>query len=87
MEGFASDPQEPWIQMVYNLVTPYLDDPPVPRSAPYFTDAAPLAAACGHPPTILLGPGEPSQAHQTDEFVLVHRIEDALAIYRKILRS
>ena len=87
MEGFASNPQDPWIQMVYKLVAPYLDDPPVPRGATYFTDAAPLAGACGQPPTILLGPGEPSQAHQTDEFVFARRIEDALKIYRKILRS
>ncbi len=87
MEGFASDPQDPWIQMVSKLVTPYVEELPVPRAAPYFTDAAPLAAACNRPPTILLGPGEPSQAHQTDEYVFTRRIEDALAIYRKILRS
>ena len=87
MEGFASDPQDPWIRTVYQLASPYLDDPPAPRAATYFTDAAPLTAAFDHPPTILLGPGEPTQAHQTDEFVFVHRIEDALGIYRKILQS
>jgi succinyl-diaminopimelate desuccinylase len=86
MEGFATDPQEPWIQLVYQLAAPYLDAPPVPCGATYFTDAAPLAAAYNQPPTILLGPGEPSQAHQTDEYVLTHRIEDALEIYRAILR-
>lgn len=86
MEGFASDPDDPWIQSVFQLATPYLDDPPVPRGASYFTDAAPLVAACNQPPTILLGPGEPSQAHQTDEYVFTRRIEDALGIYREILR-
>jgi succinyl-diaminopimelate desuccinylase len=87
MEGFATDPEDPWIQLVYQLTAPYLDDPPEPRGAAYFTDAAPLAAAYHQPPTILLGPGEPSQAHQTDEYVLTRRIEDALGIYREILQS
>ncbi|MDJ0803752.1 MAG: M20 family metallopeptidase [Desulfobacterales bacterium] len=86
MEGFASDPRDPWIRRVFDLAAPYLDEPPVPRGAPYFTDAATLAAAYGHPPAVILGPGEPSQAHQTDEFVVIRRIEDAQAIYRAILR-
>lgn len=87
MVGFASDPEEPWIQSVFRLVTPYLDESPVPRGATYFTDATTLAAAYGRPPTIILGPGEPSQAHQTDEYVDIRRIEDALMIYRAILQS
>mgnify|MGYP001556122305 FL=1 len=86
MEGFASDPQSPWIRRVFGLAAPYLSETPVPRAAAYFTDAATLAAAFGYPPAVILGPGEPSQAHQTDEFVVTHRIEDALSIYRAILR-
>ncbi len=87
MEGFASDQQDPWIQEVFRLVSPYLEEAPLPRGASYFTDAATLANAFGHPPTIILGPGEPSQAHQTDEYVTVQRIEDALSLYRSILQS
>ncbi len=86
MEGFASDPRNPWIQQVFDLAAPYLDESPVPRGAAYFTDAAPLAAAYDYPPAVILGPGEPSQAHQTDEFVVIRRIEDAISIYRAILR-
>lgn len=87
MEGFASDPQDQWIQMVFRRVRPYVDETPAPRGATYFTDAAALAAALGQPPTVILGPGEPSQAHQTDEYVAIQRIEDAIRIYRAILQS
>jgi succinyl-diaminopimelate desuccinylase len=86
MEGYATDPEDPWVQAICELVRPYLDGAPTLRGASYFTDAAPLAAAYSRPPTILLGPGEPAQAHQTDEYVAVHRVEDALQIYRRILR-
>ncbi len=86
MEGFSSDPENPWIRKVFHLAAPYLSETPEPRGAAYFTDAATLAAAYGHPPAVILGPGEPSQAHQTDEFVVIRRIEDALSIYRAILR-
>ncbi len=86
MEGFASDVRHPWIQKVFHLAAPYLDEAPEPRGAAYFTDAATLAAAYGYPPTVILGPGEPTQAHQTDEFVVIRRIEDALSIYRAILQ-
>lgn len=38
-------------------------------------------------PTIILGPGEQSVMHQTDEFVYVHRIEQAVRIYTEIARD
>ncbi len=87
MEGFASDFEDPWIKNIFSLVAPYVDQVPEPRGATYFTDAATLTAAFGNPPTVILGPGEPSQAHQTDEYVCTRRVRDALAIYRSILQS
>ncbi|MDJ0811043.1 MAG: M20 family metallopeptidase [Desulfobacterales bacterium] len=87
MEGFASDVEDPWIQNIFRLVRPFVDQTPEPRGAAYFTDAAALTAAYGNPPTVILGPGEPSQAHQTDEYVYTRRVRDALAIYRSMLQS
>ncbi len=87
MEGFASDFEDPWIQRVFHLVRPFVEQTPEPRGATYFTDAATLTAAYGNPPTVILGPGEPSQAHQTDEYVCIRRVQDALTIYRSILQS
>ena len=33
----------------------------------YFTDACALTPAYGTPPTVICGPGDADQAHQTDE--------------------
>jgi succinyl-diaminopimelate desuccinylase len=54
------------------------------RGAPYFTDASVLKPAMGDPPTVILGPGEIALAHQTDEYCLTERIEQAVAIYEEI---
>ncbi|MFK3781666.1 M20 family metallopeptidase [Agrobacterium sp. NPDC089420] len=55
--------------------------------APYGTDAAALAPGAGSPPTIILGPGAPAQAHQTDEYCEVQQIHDAEAVYRKLVNQ
>lgn len=57
-----------------------------PRSLPYLTDGAVLQKVC-NAPVIILGPGEPEQAHQTDEFCEISKIEEAVDIYRKIILS
>jgi succinyl-diaminopimelate desuccinylase len=58
-----------------------------PAAAPYFTDASVLTPAIGSPPTAIIGPGELALAHQTDEYCLVSRIEQATEIYSRMIRS
>lgn len=58
---------------------------PVPRGAPYFTDASALTPAFGDVPTVVIGPGEMDQAHQTDEHCAVSRLEEAFEIYRDLI--
>jgi succinyl-diaminopimelate desuccinylase len=41
----------------------------------------------GEVPTVVIGPGEMGQAHQTDEYCTVRRIEEASEIYRDLIRS
>ena len=55
------------------------------KTATYFSDASVLAPAIGAPPTLILGPGEPQLAHQTDEWCSVERIGQATTIYRRIM--
>ena len=55
------------------------------KTATYFSDASVLGPAIGTPPTLVLGPGEPHLAHQTDEWCSVERIEQATAIYRRVI--
>jgi succinyl-diaminopimelate desuccinylase len=47
-----------------------------------FTDAA---AAPGNLPTVILGPGKPQLAHQTDEYCQVARIVEAQEIFIEII--
>lgn len=54
------------------------------RGATFFSDASVFQPHYGCP-TILLGPGEPDQAHQVDEFCLVTRIPEAQAIYTRVI--
>jgi len=53
----------------------------------YFTDAAVLRDALGMPPVVILGPGEPELAHQTDEYCRVDRLYEAQALYSDLIRA
>jgi succinyl-diaminopimelate desuccinylase len=81
-----TDPAHPWMQSVFDVMAPLLGERPAPRTATYFTDAAALNLAYGRPPTVILGPGEPAMAHQTDEYCVVDRVEQAVAAYEEIIR-
>lgn len=87
MPSVATDPSDPWMRTVFDTVAAHTGHRPEPRGAAYFTDAAVLRTAARNPPTVLLGPGEPSQAHQTDEFVRLPRIAEATAIYTDLIRA
>jgi succinyl-diaminopimelate desuccinylase len=71
---------------VFELMTPILGERPKERAATYFTDASALTPAYGGVPTIVLGPGEPSLAHHTDEWCEVGRIGQAVEAYVEIAR-
>ncbi|MEK7214133.1 MAG: M20/M25/M40 family metallo-hydrolase, partial [Chloroflexota bacterium] len=86
VEGVWTDPDHPWLQEVFDLAAPFLGARPAVRAAPYFTDASWLTPAYGGPPTVILGPGEMEQAHQTDEYCRIDRIEQAVELYEAIAR-
>lgn len=86
VQGMASDPENNWIQDVFRIMSDYLGEEPVPRGAPYFTDASILTPAFDRIPTIVLGPGEPKMAHQTDEYCMVDKLAPAVDAYQKIGR-
>ncbi|GLZ52408.1 M20/M25/M40 family metallo-hydrolase [Actinomycetospora sp. NBRC 106378] len=56
-----------------------------PGYATYFTDAAVLADALGGAAVIVCGPGDPDQAHVTDETCSVARLEEAVVAYGRLL--
>ena len=79
--SIETSPNNPWVQDVYRLMAPYMNEAIEPRAMTAFTDASALTPAYGHPPTIILGPGEMAQAHQTDEYCFMTRIEEATEAY------
>jgi succinyl-diaminopimelate desuccinylase len=82
--GVWTEPATAWVQDVFDIMAPLLGERPDARALPYFTDGSILAEAYGGAPTVILGPGEAAQAHQTDEYCLVERIEQAAEAYTRI---
>ena len=58
--------------------------PAAPAPVPFATDAGYLTPAYGDPPTVILGPGETEQAHKTDEWCSLTRIEQAVELYAEL---
>ncbi len=85
--SIETDPDDKWIQDVYDTMEKYLKKRPEPSMVTYFTDAAFLTPAFGNPPTVLLGPGEAKMAHVTDEFCHISRIEEAKEAYIEIVKK
>ena len=80
-----TDPNEAWVQRVFEICRPILKEKPEARTAPYMTDAANLRKVYAGAPTVVLGPGEAAMAHQTDEYCNMERIRQSVAIYEAII--
>ena len=81
-----TDPHDPWLREVFEVARAVAGVGDEIAAAPYFTDASELTPVLGNPPTVILGPGELALAHQTDEYCLVSRIEEATEIYAQLIR-
>jgi succinyl-diaminopimelate desuccinylase len=81
----SNNEDDPFIQMVYNICESEGVISARSRSLPYLTDGSVLQDHYHNVPTIILGPGQPEQAHQTDEYCLISKIEQAVNIYKKII--
>jgi len=86
-ESVWTEPQEAWVQRVFEICKPILKETPEARAMPYMTDAANLRKVYAGAPTLILGPGEAAQAHQTDEYCHMERIRQSVAIYEAIIRD
>ena len=82
--GVRTEESHPFIQEIYQLIEHRSGRRPSAGSAPYFTDASILTPAYGGIPTVILGPGELVQAHQTDEYAEIRCIEETTELYREI---
>jgi len=82
-----TDPKNEWAQRVAEICMDVTGKTPKTRAATYMTDAANLHKAYGRVPTVVLGPGEPGQAHQTDEYASMERIRESVAIYENLIKD
>ncbi len=82
--GVLTDPSNEWMQEVFDVMSGILGSRPEPNTATYFTDASALTPAYGGAPTVILGPGEATLAHQTDEYCFTAKIEEAVEAYMEI---
>jgi succinyl-diaminopimelate desuccinylase len=85
VQGVYTPPEDPWLQRVFALCAARQGAMPLPRTVSYFTDAAALRLPLGMPPVLILGPGEPQLAHQTDEYCVVERIHEATALFDDLI--
>ncbi|PIF02050.1 MAG: hypothetical protein CR996_02030 [Draconibacterium sp.] len=80
-----SDERDPFVQIIYGVCGISSGTCGFPHSLPYLTDGAVLQRAYNNAPTIILGPGQPEKAHQTDEFCYTKNLKHAVKIYKNIL--
>jgi succinyl-diaminopimelate desuccinylase len=85
-----SEPDE-WIESVFATATPYIDGKPTPKTIMFSTDGADLQRGYSlngvRIPAVIVGPGQPELAHQTDEWCSMHRIDQSVAMFEKIMRD
>jgi succinyl-diaminopimelate desuccinylase len=82
-----TEPANAWVQSVFEACTPFLDARPSPRTITFSTDGADLKRAFGGPPAVILGPGEPTLAHQTDEWCSLTRLQQSVDLFRTLMKQ
>lgn len=84
LPGVATDPAD--VAGVMELLTPG-SSARRPEYATYFTDASVLTGRLGGPAVVVYGPGDPEQAHATDETCSVTAIAESATALHRLLRA
>ncbi|MCF8066050.1 MAG: M20 family metallopeptidase [Desulfarculaceae bacterium] len=82
-----TEPDDPWIARVMDILAQRRGRTFAPAGVPYFTDGSALSRALGGVPSLLLGPGEPGKAHVVNESCPVDNIHQAAQDYLAILKD
>jgi succinyl-diaminopimelate desuccinylase len=85
LPGIDTSPSDPFVTSVLAAIAGVTGAQQAPGAATYFTDASVLTPRYGDVPTVVCGPGDPAQAHQTDEHCRIDRIIESLAIFRRVI--
>ena len=83
-----TEPADEWVQRVFEACAPLLGERPTPKTITFSTDGADLKRGFGGAiPAVVLGPGEPKLAHQTDEWCSMNRIDQSVDLFRTLMRD
>jgi succinyl-diaminopimelate desuccinylase len=85
--ALTNDLGNPWILRTAAVSESVTGPSPRGRTVAFFSDGPVLRKLLGDVPTVVLGPGEPSCAHQTDEWCSVELIHRCVNIYFKLLKD
>ena len=83
----CTEHDDPWVRSSFRLLDGHLDSPAGIEAVQFFTDASAFRQALPHLPIIILGPGDPGQAHRTDESCEVRQIDAAMRMYLDLCRG
>ncbi|MFE2376675.1 M20/M25/M40 family metallo-hydrolase [Streptomyces sp. NPDC059398] len=86
LDGVDTDPGTALVRDVSGALRP-AQDAGQPQYATYFTDASVLAAKVDARAVVIYGPGDPDQAHVTDETCSVAAIPEAAEAIHRLLAS
>ncbi|MER5389554.1 M20 family metallopeptidase [Saccharopolyspora sp. NPDC002686] len=86
LPGVATSAEDPLARAIVAALRPENADEK-PEYATYFTDASVLAPALGSPAVIVYGPGDPDQAHVSDETCSVTAIRETTESLTRLLTT
>jgi succinyl-diaminopimelate desuccinylase len=82
-----TEPANGWVQEVFEACAPFIGARPEPRTITFSTDGTDLKRGFGGAiPAVIVGPGEPTLAHQTDEWCSINRIEQSVDLFGTLMR-
>ena len=82
-----TDEKDPFVKLAYEICGVDGNGESVPKALPFLTDGSVLQRLYKGVHTIILGPGQPEMAHQTDEFCYISKLEESVKIYSDIIRK
>jgi succinyl-diaminopimelate desuccinylase len=85
LEAVVTKETDHFVRLVYQSIGRPEGQTDAPIILPYATDASILQKYYRGVPIVILGPGQPELAHQTDEFCYVEAIQRAVALYYDII--
>lgn len=83
MPAVQTPPADRFVACVREVAGGLFGETRPPGGVPYYTDGAVLAPTF-RAPLVICGPGEPSQLHQTDEWVRLRRLGEAARLYAEV---